>query len=182
VGIREPGESDEALIGSAAAFLQFCDCDKPRKPTLWRVAEGVQDLLLSRGRTAEITERARYSAFDADRVTFDEYATSIQRNRPVIVTLCYDPDARESLAAARRRVSECTSMVGVGYVEAGGEKYLLCHDGLPAENQEPAADRVRPESLHLDRDSLCSKSGTSLYRWDGHYANLVLAFVTLQGP
>jgi hypothetical protein len=96
-----------------------------------------------------------------------------------VLTFCYDPDAREGLSQARRRVSDCTSVVGVGYVTAAEKTYLLCHDGLTGEEHQPAdGDRVAPTRIGLAEDGPWLQPGTSLYAWDGSYANLVMTFVS----
>jgi len=182
-GLRKQGEDPRILIATAATFMEFCHCDLPGKPIAWRVREGLQELLMSHNRVATIVEKARYSVLPADRADVDEYVRSIRQNRPVIVTFCYDPDARESVIKAQRRVSDCSSMVGVGYLRQGGASYLVCHDGFASDQKEPAMeDRVKLDELGLAQHPLCSQPGTALYRWDGTYTNLVLTFVTKLTP
>ena len=51
VGLRKDGESDRLLIGTAAIFLEFCECDKPGRPTTWRIREGLAEWLGRAGST-----------------------------------------------------------------------------------------------------------------------------------
>ena len=181
-GLRRPGEDDRTLIATAAVVMEFCACDRPGDPTAWRVREGLQQLLGSRDRAAPIEERARYSHVAEERADFSAYARSIEAGVPVIVTFCYDPDARPSLQEAALRISECASAVGVGYAVADGQRYLVCHDGAPPPESDPGqVDRARAEDLALPEVPLLKQPGTALYRWDGTYANLVMTFVKAPG-
>ena len=182
-GLRKPGESDRLLIATACVFAEFCECDKPGKPIAWHIDEGLKGLLESRGYAADIDERVRYSANADKRADFERYAEAIRANQPVILTFCYDPDARSGLAEARRRVDACTSVVGIGYVPVGDKTYLICHDGLPEGDQESIElDRIRPQDIGAPAEGAWSQEGASLYRWNGQYANLVLTFVGKPQP
>jgi hypothetical protein len=105
-GLRKPREADKTLIATAAVFMEFCECDRPGKPVLWRVQEGLQKLVASRGRTAVVNETVRHSGNAEERADFERFAAAIRDNRPVILTFCYDPDSRQGLAQARRRASK----------------------------------------------------------------------------
>ena len=61
----------------------------------------------------------------------------------------------------------------------GDQKLLICHDGISsAEAAGPAAPhRVSAKSLGINTQGKpWGQSGTSLYRWDGSYKNLVMVF------
>ena len=178
-GLRKANESDKTLVATCWMYAQYCECDRPGKPMLWRVAEGQKKMFAGRGYpNAPIKELARYARSDAEVPGWQKYTEAIDGNRPVILTFCYDEAAKGDLAQARRRVSDCTSMLGIGYVTHNGKHYLICHDGIPAGQSHPASvDRVSPASIGLSASSgVWSQAGTSIYRWDGAYTNLVMVF------
>ena len=135
----------------------------------------------ARGRpNTAIKQRCRYSSNASERATFDDYVYTINGNRPVVLTFCYDPASAKNLAAAKRRVSKCFSVLGIGYMNYDEKKFLICHDGITsAEAAGPAApDRVSAKSLGLNTQGKpWGQSGTALYKWDGAYKNLVMVFV-----
>jgi hypothetical protein len=59
-----------------------------------------------------------------------------------VLTFCYDPATASSLAAAERRVSNCFSVLGIGYLKYGDQKFLTCHDGIDS------AQAPRPAAAH----------------------------------
>lgn len=105
---------------------------------------------------------------------------AIDKDRPVIVTFCYSPSARQGLAAARRRMKDCFSAVGVGYMNYGNQKLLICRDGIRSTQTYPALfDKVSETDLGINtRDRPWGQPGISLYRWKGDYQNLVMLFVS----
>ena len=178
-GLRKPNEADKTLIATCWMYAQYCECDKPGNLTLWRVAEGLKKMFAGRGYpNTPVKELARYARSDAEVAGWARYTEAIDGSRPVILTFCYDASAKGDLAQARRRVSDCTSVLGIGYVTHNGKHYLICHDGIPPGQSHPASvDRVSPASIGLSAGSgVWSQAGTSIYRWDGAYTNLVMVF------
>jgi hypothetical protein len=182
-GLSKPNEDPRVVIATAAIFMEFCECEKPGKPTAWHLADGLWRLLVVRHCRATIREKARYSHEANERATFDDYAAAVRANTPVVLTFCYDPDAKASLAEAARRVSECTTTVGIGFAKTDRGFFLICRDGLEGDEGEPVkADRVTAADAGLPESAEWSQPGTSLCRWDGTYANLVLTFVPRPEP
>jgi hypothetical protein len=181
-GVARPGETPERLASTAWVYLQRCDCDLADKPIMWEIAEGLPMIFAARDHVKmAVRERCRYSSKPGETATFQQYVDAIKRNQPVILTFCYDPKTREGLATAKRRVSRCVSVAGIGYVRRGGEDYLICRDGLAAGG--PDAELVKADRLAGDQWGADSKGKpwrqphTSLYRWNGSYQNLVMVFV-----
>ena len=177
-GLRKANESDKTLIGTCWMYAQYCECDRPDKPMLWRVAEGLTKMFAGRGYpNTPIKELARYARSDAEIAGWEKYTEAIGGNRPVLLTFCYDEAAKGDLEQARRRVSNCTSVLGIGYVTHNGQHYLICHDGIPAGQSHAASvDRVSPASIGLSGSGVWSQAGTSVYKWEGAYTNLVMVF------
>ena len=160
-------------------YAQYCECNKPGKPMLWRREEGLRKMFAGRGYpNTPIKERARYAKNDWETAGWEKYTEAIDGNRPVILTFCYDASVKGDLAQAKRRVSNCTSVLGIGYVTHNGKHYLICHDGMAEGQSHPASgDRVSPGSIGLSATGgVWSQAGTSIYRWDGAHANLVTVF------
>jgi len=179
-GLRKPNESAKTLVATCWMYAQFCECNKPGKPTLWRVSHGLNKLFTARGYpNTPVKERCRYSSQASDKAGWNEYVAAIDGDRPVVLTFCYDPAARQSLAQAQRRVSNCFSVVGIGYMIHNGQKLLICHDGITSNQSYPAsADRVSASSLGINTQGKpWGQAGTSLYKWDGSCSNLVMVFV-----
>ena len=178
-GLQKANESDKTLIATCWMYAQYCECNKPGKPMLWRIEEGLKKMFAGRGYpNTPIKELARYAKSDAEVAGWQKYTEAIDGSRPVILTFCYDASAKGDLAQARRRVSNCTSVLGIGYVTHNGKHYMICHDGIPAGQSHAASvDRVTPASIGLSGSSgVLSQAGTSLYTWDGAYTNLVMVF------
>jgi len=179
-GLKKPVENDRQFVSVAWVYMQHCECNKPGKPKTWRVAEGLAKMFEGRGKPVPtITERVRHSSVAAERVGWDRYVAAIDADRPVIVTFCYDPDTRSSLAEAKRRASNCFSVVGIGYMDYGGQKLLICHDGTgdPAEMGMAVQDRVSPQAMGINTTGKpWGQAGTCLMKWDGTASNIVLVF------
>jgi len=172
-------EPAHALISICWLYARQCECGRPDKPIVWQVAQGLSSLFAGRGYpNTPVKELARYARSDAEVAEWARYTEAIDGSRPVILTFCYDASAKGDLAQARRRVSDCTSVLGIGYVTHNGKHYLICHDGIPPGQSHPASvDRVSPASIGLSAGSgVWSQAGTSIYRWDGAYTNLVMVF------
>lgn len=178
-GARKRNESDRALIAICWMYAQYCECDKPNKPIIWRMADGAQSIFAARGyRHTRVTEKCLRTENDADRAQWAEVTGSIDGNQPVIVSFCYDPAAAKGLALAKRRESKCFSALAIGHVTSGGRHYLICHDGLAAGQSSVAAvDKVSPQSIGLSPLGVWSQPGTGIYRWEGTASNLVFVFV-----
>ena len=179
-GINKQNESDKPLVATCWMYAQYCECDKPGKPTIWRVMHGLKKLFTARGYPNTPTkERCRYSSKSSEKAGWNDYVAAIKDNRPVILTFCYDPDTRQGLAPAKRREEKCFSMLGIGYMEYGDQKLLICHDGITSNQSYPASvDRVSAANLGINtQDKPWEQSGTSLYKWEGSYENLVMVFV-----
>ena len=76
-------------------------------------------------------------------------------------------------------MSKCFSVLGIGYMTYDGQKFLICHDGISsAEAAGPAApDGVSAQGLGINTQGKpWGHAGTSLYKWDGAYKNLVMVF------
>jgi len=160
--------------------MQVCECNSPGHPVDWNISLGWKTLCRGRGYSyVPVKERCRYSERDDETADFDSYVERIHQNLPVILTFCYDLEARRGLGQAYRRVASCSSMVGIGHLVCDGQKFLICHDGLASGQASPAlADRVSPSDLGLSTDGTpWGQSGTSLYRWNGSYTNLVMVFI-----
>lgn len=72
-GLQKSGEKDSTLVATMWVYMQHCECDKPGKPTVWRIAEGLRNFLTARGRpNTPVKERCRYSSNASERATFDE--------------------------------------------------------------------------------------------------------------
>ena len=60
-GLAKSGESDKRLIATAWVYMQYCECDKPDKPIVWRVSEGLKKFCTARGhKNTPIKEKCRY--------------------------------------------------------------------------------------------------------------------------
>ena len=179
-GLRKPNELAKTLVATCWMYAQFCECNKPGKPILWRIAYGLSKLSTARGYpNTPIKERCRHSSQASDKAGWNEYVAAIDGDRPVVLPFCYDPAARQSLAQAKRRVSNCFSVVGIGYMIHNGEKLLICHDGITSNQSYPASvDKVSASSLGINTQGKpWGEAGTSLYKWDGSYSNLAMVFV-----
>lgn len=179
-GLKKAKESPKTLVATCWMYAQYCECDKPGKPILWRIGHGLKKLFTARGYpNTTIKERCRYSNQASDKAGWNDYVGAIKDNRPVILTFCYDEAARQTLAQAKRRVSKCFSVVGIGYMVHNGQKLLICHDGITSNQSYPASvDKVSASSLSISTQGKpWGQAGTSLYKWDGSYSNLVMVFV-----
>ena len=178
-GLKKPRESTKTLVATCWVYAQYCECDKPDEPIVWRIAYGLKHLCAARGYpNTPIKERCRYSKQDSEKAGWSEYVAAIKGDRPVLLTFCYDTAAK-GLSEAKRRGKECFSVVGIGYLTQGSNKFLICHDGITT-NQKYAAsvDKVSASDLGVpSRGRPWGQSGTSLYKWDGSYKNLVMVFV-----
>jgi len=183
-GLSKPGEKAKSLVAICWMYAQYCECDKPDKPTLWRIGYGIKKLFVARGRPKEpVRELCRVTRTGNERASFGDYVAAIHGDRPVVVTFCYDPRAGKGLAQAVRRDARCLSALGIGYVKCGRRSYLICQDGVMASGHGvAAADVVEPSSLGLSSHGKpWTRPGTSLYRWDGAQSNVVLTFVGRSG-
>lgn len=178
-GLRKPREADRTLIATCWMYAQYCECDKPGRPMVWRLAEGLRRITTARGypHTA-IQERCLRSPDAAERAGFSDLSGAIDRDHPVLVSFCYDPAAAKGLALAKRRETKCFSALAIGYVVNGGKHYLVCQDGLAAGQTSAASgDRVPPKSLGLPAKGVWNEPGTAVYRWEGKQTNLVFVFM-----
>ena len=91
-----------------------------------------------------IRERCRVGGSASQRASWGDYKAAIDAGRPVLVTFCYDPSAAGGLASAKRRVSNCFSVLGVGYMKHGDQKLLICHDGITS------AEAAEGESVRIE--------------------------------
>lgn len=180
-GLKKGNESDQILVATMRVYMEYCDCDKPGKPTQWLVAEGLRKIFAARGHgDTAIKERCRHSSNASEKASLSAYKAAIDNNRPVVLTFCYDAAAANNLATAKRRMSKCFSMVGIGYMKYGDKYFLICHDGCSsADSAGPAAaDRVSPQALGINTEGKpWGQRGTALYKWNGAYKNLVMVFV-----
>ncbi len=180
-GLKKPNETNQMLVATMRIYMEHCECDKPGKPTNWLVAEGLKKCFSARGhRSTSITERCRYSTNSSERAGLSEYKAAIDANRPVVLTFCYDAAAANNLATAKKRISNCFSVVGIGYMKYGDTYFLICHDGFstPPSSGSASLDRVSPQSLGINTEGKpWGQRGTTLYKWDGAYKNLVMVFV-----
>lgn len=180
-GVRKLNESSTTLIATCWMYAQYCECDRPGRPMLWRIGYGLQRLFAARSWPhTVVNERCRYSPDAGDRASFSDYSGAISRSHLVILTFCYQPAAKQGLAVAKRRADKCFSAVGIGYVTAAnGKTLLICQDGLAPGQASPAnVDKVSPAKAGLaTKGAVWNQPGTGLYKWDGSYSNLVMVFV-----
>jgi len=180
-GLKRADESDRTFITTMKVYMEHCACHLPDKPIYWEIAEGLNKCFRARGRAElVVTERCRYSSAASERAGLAAYRAEIEANRPVVLTFCYDPAAAADLSTAKRRTSNCFSVVGIGYMKYGNTDLLICHDGLqyPPASGSGTLDRVSPQSLGINTQGRpWGQTGTTLYKWEGAYKNLVMVFV-----
>lgn len=179
-GLKKQNESEKPLVATCWMYAQYCECDKKDKPIIWRIGHGLKKLFTARGYpNTAVKQRCRYSNNSSEKAGWNDYVTAIKDNGPVVLTFCYDPDTSESLAKAKRRVDKCFSVVGIGYMNYGDQKLLICHDGVTTnQNYEASVDKVSASDLGINTQGKpWGQPGTSLYKWDGSYSNLVMVFV-----
>ncbi|PIY49368.1 MAG: hypothetical protein COZ05_00625 [Armatimonadetes bacterium CG_4_10_14_3_um_filter_59_10] len=178
-GLGTPAKA-RSLVALCWMYAQHCECNQPDQPVVWRVSEGLAKLFTARGypHTA-ISERCRYSAIPDERADWDAYVAAVARDQPVILTFCYEPSARKLPQRAKRRVSRCFSALGIGYLTVNGQKLLICQDGLSdGQKCEASVDTVSAPSPGIASEGKpWGEPGTSLYKWDGTYSNMVMVFV-----
>jgi len=148
---------------------------------VWDTAAGLAKMFQAGGVTGRtIRERCRVDGSASERASWSDYMATINAGRPVLVTFCYDPAAASGLASAKRRVSNCFTAVGIGYMDYGDEHLLICHDGASSTSDlgPAAADRISPQALGINTSGKpWSQPGTSLYKWSGSHTNLAMVFV-----
>ena len=179
-GLDKSNETDKKLVATCWVYTQRCECGHKDKPTLWEIGPGLKKLCQARHYPhTRIEERCRYAGKAQEQAGWDDYVAAIKDNRPVILTFCYAPEARQALAEAQRRVAQCFSAVGIGYLHYGDRKLLICHDGLTTPADSPASiDRVSALELGINTKSKpWGQAGTGLYKWEGDYTNLVMVFM-----
>lgn len=180
-GLKNPGETDQRLVATVWVYAQYCECNTPGRPILWRISEALTQMFAARSRSVPtIRERCRTSPNAAERASFNDYVSAIDAGRPVIVTFCYDPSADNGLTAAKRREKNCFSAVGIGYMRYDDRQYLICRHGASSGAQMgPAAnDCVSAQALGINTAGKpWGEAGTSLFKWNGTSTNLVLVFV-----
>lgn len=180
-GLRNSGETDQRLVATVWVYAQYCECDAPGEPILWRISEGLAQMFAARGRSAPtIRERCRTSPNATEWASFNDYVAAIDAGRPVIVTFCYDPSAASGLTAAKRREKSCFSAVGIGYMRYDDRQYLICRHGASSGSEMgPAAnDCVSARALGINTAGRpWGEASTSLFKWSGTSTNLVTVFV-----
>jgi len=180
-GLRNSDETDQRLVATVWVYAQFCECDAPGQPILWRISEGLAQMFEARSRSVpSIRERCRTSPNASERASFADYVAAIDAGRPVIVTFCYDASAANGLAAAKRRESNCFSAVGIGYMRYDDREYLICRHGAGSGSEmgQAANDCVSAQALGINTAGKpWGEAGTSLFKWNGTSTNLVLVFV-----
>ncbi len=177
-GLRRRAESDKTLMHSAWVYMQACDCGGA--DINWDIAGGMQKLFNARGYpSTPVKERCRYSDQYGETCTFGDYVARIKQNRPVIITYTYHRGDEHGVVFAHGRTKQCLSMVGIGYMYYNGRGVLICRDGLALGAPNPAqADRIDPAQWGLATEGRpWNEPGTSLYRWEGDYTNLLMVFL-----
>lgn len=179
-GLNKHNEADKNLIALCWMYAQYCECDKPGRPIIWRMAEGLKRVYAGRGRELVVKDQCRDSPQPTDRTSFAGVRSRIVAGRPVIVTFCYDAGAERSLAAAKRREQRCLTAVAIGTVENDQGQYLICRDGMASGGDTPASsDRVKPEHIGLSATSgAWTEAGTSIYKWAGGQKNIVVVYTS----
>jgi len=180
-GLKRAGETDERLATLAYMYVKQCACgERENLPIHWFIKEGLEKLFSTRYTgTAMIRERATQSVYTHERVGWDHYVAAINANRPVAVTYCYDPGSKAGVEAAKGRYQECFSICGIGYMDYGGQKIIIAHDGATSDGQVgPAAGaRLDPGAMGINTvGKPWGRAGTTLYKWDGGQKNLLLVF------
>lgn len=180
-GLKRPGETDDRLVTLAYMYVKQCACgERKNLPIHWFIAEGLRKMFETRyAGTANIRERATRSNIYAERVTWDHYVAAINANRPVAITYCYDPGSVAGVEAAKGRYQQCFSVCGIGYMDYGGQKLIIAHDGATSDSQVgPAAGaRLDPSAMGINTAGKpWGRAGTTLYKWDGGQKNLLLVF------
>lgn len=183
-GLQRPGESDERLVTLAYMYVKQCQCGPLRDlPVHWFIAEGLRRMFETRySGTFSVRERATNSKYASERVDWNHYVAAINANRPVAISYCYDSSAAAGVEAAKGRYQDCFSICGIGYMNYGGQKLIIAHDGATSDAQVgPAAGaRLDPTAMGLNAAGKpWGRPGTTLYKWNGGQANLLLVFTDL---
>lgn len=183
-GLQRPGETDERFVTLAYMYVKQCQCGPlANLPVHWFIAEGIKRLFETRySGTATVRERATSSKHPAERAGWEHYVAAINANRPVAITYCYHPSSAAGVEAAKGRYQDAFSVCGIGYMTFDGQKLIIAHDGVTSDAQVgPAAGaRLDPSALGLkSAGKPWGKPGTTLYKWNGGQANLLMVFTDL---
>lgn len=182
-GADDPDRTDQQFVAGMRMHIGVPACPSCTSPmpASWDIAGGMNDYFVARDRPdLRATQRFRYSKRESDQATFDDCAQAIDADQPVILTWGYLEGTRKNTRGAAARISWCFTTVGIGYARNGERDYVIVHDGLtqPLEDRTDALDRVGPLTAGLrGTKGPWEQPGTSIYRWQGEYQNLVLVFV-----
>lgn len=180
-GLQRPHEADDRLVTYAYMYVKQCACgDRKNLPIHWFISEGLTKLFETRAETTpEIRERATRSTKSWERVGWERYVQAISENRPVVFTYCYSADSAAGVEAAKGRCDECFSVLGIGWMNYGGQKLMICHDGLRTDSEAGPAAGARLEVRDLGINTAgkpWGRPGTTLYKWNGGQTNSLLVF------
>ncbi len=180
-GLQRPHEADDRLVTYAYMYVKQCACgDLENLPIHWFICEGLTKLFEARAETQPaIRERATRSTKSYERVGWEDYVQAISQNRPVVVSYCYTPGADAGVEAAKGRCDETFSVLGIGWMNYGGQKLLICHDGLSRDSEAGSAAGARLEASDMGLNTAgkpWGRPGTTLYKWNGGQTNTLLVF------
>lgn len=178
-GWGEEDWTDKRLVAAMNVY-SVVDCGDCPVPSIWHLDDGLRKYLQANGIGGfEITEWVVNTNDRREAVDFADYAGEIDAGRPVLVTLCYDPQTADKPSYARQRALHATSMVGIGYAELEGRRYMICHDGFeePPTRRKVIGDWEAGQAAAPDTPGPWRQTGTSLYPWDGEHVNVLMVFV-----
>ena len=180
-GLARAKETDKALVAAADLFIYRCGgCGEEEGPDsrrAWDVAAGVVNMIRLRGRLVTASEKCTAPPGAKRSADFADYQHAINAGRPVLVTFCYDVAAGRSTKVARERAKRALTVAGIGYFIKDSKQYIIARDGLKAPDALAKSDTVAPARLGLSKKGVWHQAGTSIYRWQGSCANMVLTFV-----
>ncbi len=172
--------SEKQLVAGMRLHVGVPKCPSCPELASWDIERGLKSYFIAHGQPqVQTRELYRYPDRSVPPGAFADYVRSIDAGRPVVLTFCYDPAHRTDAGAARLRARRCFSVVGIGYVRYRGLDYFICHDGLTGHLEDgiDTIDRIQPVDAGLEGIAgPWQQAGTSLYRWDGQYANLIMVF------
>ena len=180
-GLQQPGEPEDRLLTLAYMYVKQCACgERKGKPIHWFICEGLAKMFESRHPTpVSVRERATHSNKPYERATWSNYVAAINAGRPVAVTYCYDPASAAGVEAAKGRYSSAFSVLGIGWMDYGGQKVIIAHDGATSDGEVGAAApaRLEPSAMGINiAGKPWGQAGTTLYKWDAGESNLLLVF------
>ena len=82
-GLKKQNESDRPLVATCWMYAQYCECNRPGKPIIWRVSYGLRKLFTARRYpNTPIKQRCRYSDRNSEKAGWDKYVASYRTTGP----------------------------------------------------------------------------------------------------